>query len=275
MGTASAAPEALIDSGQVLLDLHPGGVGHLRLNRPAASNAMTNDFLAELYDAVMRCHALGDLRVLVLSGEGPNFCTGGDVKDFAARGAALPEYLRDATARLGMVATGLLRLPAPVIVAVHGYAAGGGGFGLVCAADLVLAARSARFLPGATRAGMAPDAGASVTLSRVVGLRKAMELLLRNPTLTAAEAASIGLVNHVVDDEALLPEAFALAQELAAGAPLALAATKRLLWDGIDRGVEAAIPDECHAVSELSGTADAREGLAAVIERRRPQFRGR
>ncbi len=122
-----------------------------------------------------------NLRVLVLSGEGPNFCTGGDVKDFAARGAALPDYLREATTWLGMVAGGLIRLRVPVIAAVHGYAAGGGGFGLVCAADLVIAGRSARFLPGATRAGMAPDAGASVTLSRIVGLRKAMELVLCNP----------------------------------------------------------------------------------------------
>jgi 2-(1,2-epoxy-1,2-dihydrophenyl)acetyl-CoA isomerase len=102
-----------------------------------------------------------------------------------------------------------------------------------------------------------------------------MELVLCNPTLSADEALGLGLVNRVVDDEALLPETFALARQLAAGAPLALAAAKRLLWDGIDRGVEAAIPDECRTVSELSGTADAREGLAAVIERRRPQFRGR
>jgi 2-(1,2-epoxy-1,2-dihydrophenyl)acetyl-CoA isomerase len=259
---------------EVLLDIHPDGVGHLRLNRPEASNAMTNAFLRELHDAVMRCHGAADLRVLVLSGEGPNFCTGGDVKDFAAKGEALPDYLREATVRLGMVASGLIRLRAPVIAAVQGYAAGGGGFGLVCAADLVVAGRSARFLPGATRAGMAPDAGASVTLSRIVGIRKAMELVLCNPTLTAEDALALGLVNQVVDDESLMSEAFALARTLAAGAPLALAAAKRLLWDGIGRGVESAIPDECRTVSELSGTADAREGLAAVIERRRPEFKG-
>jgi 2-(1,2-epoxy-1,2-dihydrophenyl)acetyl-CoA isomerase len=268
-------PVRLIGAGQVLLDGYPDGVAHLRLNRPAASNAMTDASLRELHEAVMRCHGLADLRVLVLSGEGPNFCTGGDVKDFAAKGEALPEYLREATTWLGMVATGLMRLRAPVITAVHGYAAGGGGFGLVCAADLVIAGRSARFLPGATRAGMAPDAGASVTLSRIVGIRKAMELVLCNPTLTADEAYDLGLVNRVVDDESLLTEAFGLAATLAAGAPLALAAAKRLLWEGVGRGVEAAIPDECRTVAELSGTADAREGLAAVIERRRPEFRGR
>jgi 2-(1,2-epoxy-1,2-dihydrophenyl)acetyl-CoA isomerase len=111
-------------------------------------------------------------------------------------------------------------------------------------------------------------------LTRIVGVRKAMELVLCNPTLTAEEALALGLVNRVVDDESLMAEAFVLAQTLAVGAPLALAASKRLLWDGVGRGVDAAIPDECRTVSELSGTADAREGLAAVIERRRPEFKG-
>jgi len=168
----------------VLLDLRKDGVGHLLLNRPEASNAMSVVFLRELHDAVMRAHGDPALRVLVLSGAGKNFCTGGDVKDFASKGEALPDYLREATSWLQMVASGLMRLRAPVIAAVHGYAAGGGGFGLVCAADLVIAGRAAKFLPGATRAGMAPDAGVSVTLSRIVGIRTAMELVLTNPTLS-------------------------------------------------------------------------------------------
>ncbi|HZE66742.1 MAG TPA: enoyl-CoA hydratase-related protein [Sporichthyaceae bacterium] len=259
----------------VLLDLRKDGVGHLLLNRPEASNAMSVVFLRELHDAVMRAHGDPALRVLVLSGAGKNFCTGGDVKDFASKGEALPDYLREATSWLQMVASGLMRLRAPVIAAVHGYAAGGGGFGLVCAADLVIAGRAAKFLPGATRAGMAPDAGVSVTLSRIVGIRTAMELVLTNPTLSADEAKAIGLVNRVVDDTTLLDEAFAWAEQLAAGAPLALGAAKRLLWDGVGRSVETALPDESRTVSELSGTYDAREGLAAVIERRAPHFEGR
>jgi 2-(1,2-epoxy-1,2-dihydrophenyl)acetyl-CoA isomerase len=171
--------------------------------------------------------------------------------------------------------TALMRLNAPVVAAVHGYAAGGGGFGLVCAADLVVAAESAKFLPGATRAGMAPDAGVSVTLPRLVGLRRAMELVLTNPTLTAARAQEIGLVTTVVPDDELDAAAANLAAALAAGAPLALAESKRLLWDGVGRSVESALPDEARTVAALSGTADAREGLAAVIERRRPVFTGK
>jgi 2-(1,2-epoxy-1,2-dihydrophenyl)acetyl-CoA isomerase len=265
----------LIDRGPVLLDLAEGGIGHLRLNRPEAANGMSVPFLRALYDALMRCHGEPRLRVLLLSGEGANFCAGGDVKDFASKGESLPDYLREATSWLQISITALMRLSAPTVAVVHGYAAGGGGFGLVCAADLVVAGESARFLPGATRAGMAPDAGVSVTLPRLVGLRRAMELVLTNPTLTAVEAHELGLVTRVVPDAELHERATELARQLAAGAPLALAASKRLLWDGVGRSVESALPDEARTVSELSGTADAREGLAAVIERRPPVFTGR
>ncbi|MCU1652903.1 MAG: enoyl-CoA hydratase [Pseudonocardia sp.] len=270
--------EKLIDSGgqgMVLLDLDDSGVGRLTLNRPEAANGMSVPFLRALYDALMRCHSEPRLRVLVVSGAGPNFCAGGDIKDFASKGEGLPDYLREATSWLQISVSALMRLNAPVIAAVHGFAAGGGGFGLVCAADLVVAAESAKFLPGATRAGMAPDAGVSVTLPRLVGLRRAMNLVLTNPILSAEEALDIGLVNQVVPDAELTEAADKLAATLAAGAPLALAASKRLLWDGVGRSVETGLPDEARTVSELSGTADAREGLAAVIERRRPVFTGK
>ena len=157
-------PKALIADGDVLLDLYENGVGHLRLNRPDASNAMSNEFLKALFDAVMRCHGESAMRVVVLSGEGRHFCAGGDVKDFASKGEGLPDYLREATTWLGMVAGSLVRLQQPVVVAVQGYAAGGGGLGLVCAGDLVVAGQGAKFMSGATRAGMAPDAGSTVAL---------------------------------------------------------------------------------------------------------------
>ncbi|MER7366985.1 enoyl-CoA hydratase/isomerase family protein [Nonomuraea wenchangensis] len=265
----------LIDSGPVLLDLDDGGVARLRLNRPEASNGMDVPLLQGLYSAVMRCHGEPDVRAVLLTGEGRNFCAGGDVKTFAAKGEALPDYLREATSWLQISTSALMRLQAPVIAAVHGFAAGGGGFGLVCAADLVIAADSAKFLAGATRVGMAPDGGVSVTLSRLVGLRKAMEIVLTNPVLTAAEALEIGLISRVVAADTLIDESLALARELAGGAPKALAAAKRLVWDGLGANVEARLPEEARTVAELSGTQDAREGLAAVIERRSPRFTGR
>lgn len=265
----------LITEGPVLLDLDDDGVGHLVLNRPEAANGMDVPFLRALHDAILAADGRPDLRVLLLSGNGRHFCAGGDVKTFAAQGDALPDYLREATAWLGHCAAALLALRAPVVAAVHGFAAGGGGFGLVCAADLVLAAESARFRSGAVRVGMAPDAGSTATLAQIVGVRKALEIFLTDPELTAADALEIGLVTRVVPDADLHAEARALAATLATGAPQALAATKRLVWSGLGGRVEAQLPEEGRTVSALSGTEDAREGLAAVIERRAPRFTGR
>jgi 2-(1,2-epoxy-1,2-dihydrophenyl)acetyl-CoA isomerase len=265
----------LIETGMVLLDLDDDGVAHLRLNRPEASNGMNVPFLRALYDGVMVATGQSGLRALLLTGEGPNFCAGGDVKTFASKGEALPDYLREATAWLQNVAQGLLSLPVPVITAVHGFAAGGGGLGLVCASDIVIAAESAKFMSGAARVGMAPDAGSSATLPQLVGVRKAMEILLLNPTITAPEAVEIGLITRAVPDDDLRETALATARTVSAGAPRALGATKRLVWSGLGGRVEAQLPEEARTVSELSGTADAREGLAAVIERRSPTFTGR
>jgi 2-(1,2-epoxy-1,2-dihydrophenyl)acetyl-CoA isomerase len=264
----------MIDKGPVLLDI-ADGIARLRLNRPDAANGMSVELLSALCDAIMACHGAPDLRVVLLSGEGANFCAGGDVRAFASKGEKLPDYIRQATAYLQNAVTGLLRLEAPVVASVQGFAAGGGGFGLVCASDIVVAAESAKFLAGATRVAMAPDAGVSVTLSRLVGLRKAMSILLTNPVIPAAEALEMGIVTKLVPDAELASASLALAQELAAGAPKALAATKRLVWAGTGTSIEQCLSEEARTVSELSGMADAREGLAAVIERRKPKFTGR
>jgi len=258
----------------VLVDTDDG-VARVHLNRPEASNGLDVELLRALYDALMMVHGDARTRAVLLTGEGANFCAGGDVKTFASKGEQLPDYLREATAWLQSCAAALIHLRAPVVTAVQGFAAGGGGFGLVCASDLVIAGESAKFLLGATRVGMAPDAGGSVTLARLVGLRKAMEIVLTNPVLSAHEALDMGIVTRVVPDDTLLDQARTLARELASGATLALAASKRLLWEGVGAGVDARLPEEARTVSELAGTADAREGLAAVIERRPPRFEGR
>lgn len=264
----------MLSDGPVLFELNDR-VGYITLNRPDSSNGMNAELLEALCRAIMLCHGEPDVRAVVLRGAGKNFCAGGDIHVFASKKERLPDYIRVATAHLQNAVTGLLRLQAPVIVAVQGFAAGGGGFGLVCAADLVVAEESAKFLPGATRVGMAPDAGVSVTLPRLVGFRRAMEIVLTNPTLTAAQAKDLGIVNRVVKEGELLASAQQLAAEIAAGAPKALAAAKRMLWSGIGSSLDACLTEEARTVSELSGTEDAREGLAAVIERRKPNFTGR
>lgn len=271
MDRSNETRETWIGDGPVLLD-HAGGIATITLNRPQAANGMDVDLMRSLHAAALRCHREPRVRVVILRGAGLHFCAGGDVRQFAAQGEGLGDFLKEVTAYLQMAVATLIRLQAVVIAEVHGYAAGGGGLGLVCAADVVIAGRSARFLAGATRVGMAPDGGASVILPRLVGFRRAMDLLLGNRPIDAEEALRIGLVTRVVEDDALAAETVRTAEELAAGAPKALAATKRLLWNGL--GVELALPEEARTVSELSATADAREGLAAVIDKRRPHFTG-
>ncbi len=269
------SPELLVGEGPVRLELHADGVAHLRLARPDAANGLNVELLRALHEAVLRIHGDGRVRAVLLTGEGKHFCAGGDVHTFLAKGEALPDYIRVATALLQLATAALIRLNPPVVAAVQGFAAGGGGMGLVCSSDFVVAGESTRFLAGATRVAMVPDAGVSVTLTQLVGFRRAMEILMLNPTLTAAEAKEIGLVTRVVADGQLMDEAWSLARQLAAGAPAALANTKRLLWNGIGQGVEAAMPEENHIQALLSGMADAREGLSAVIEKRAPRFTGR
>lgn len=259
----------------VALDIADNGVARLRLNRPEASNGMNVELLKALHEAVLRCHADPGARVVLLTGEGRNFCAGGDIHTFESKGEQLPDYLREATAWLQLATAALIQLRVPVVAAVQGFAAGGGGLGLVCASDIVVAAQSARFFSGAVRVGMAPDGGSSVTLTQLVGLRQALRILLTNPTLTAAEALDIGLVTEVVADDHLLDRATDLATMLAALPTQALSATKRLVWSGVGAGVEQRLAEESRTVSELSGTADALEGLRAVIEHRQPRFIGR
>lgn len=270
-----AQPLVLVGEGPVLLTLDADGVAHIRLNRPESANGLNVELLKALHEVVMQVHGDGRVRAVLITGAGKNFCAGGDVHTFLSKGEALPDYIRVATSYLQLVAALLIRLNPPVVSAVQGFAAGGGGMGLVCSSDFVVASESTKFLAGATRVAMVPDAGVSVTLTQLVGLRRAMEILMLNPVITAAEAKEMGLVTRVVPDAKLEDEAWALARQLAQGAPAALANTKRLLWSGIGQGVEAAMPQENNTQAMLSGMADAREGLTAVIEKRTPRFTGR
>ncbi len=191
--------------------LDDDGIARLRLNRPEASNGLNVELLKALHEAILRCHADPSVRVVLLTGEGRNFCAGGDIHTFESKGAALPDYLREATAWLQLATAALIQLRVPVVTAVQGFAAGGGGLGLVCASDIVVAAESAKFFSGAVRVGMAPDGGSSVTLTQLVGLRQALRILLTNPTLTAAEALDIGLITDVVSDDELISRATEIA----------------------------------------------------------------
>lgn len=270
----AVAVETLIGEGAVLLSLH-GHVGHIHLNAPQSANGLDNDTLPALHAALMACHGERRIRAVLLTGEGKNFCAGGNVKTFLSKGDDLPYYIRQATAALQEVISLMIHLDAPVICAVQGYATGGGGMGLVCASDLAIAGESSAFMAGTTRVAMCPDAGLSVTLPRLIGARKASEMLLTNNTVKATEALDIGLINRVVPDAELFETAMAEAQNMAKNAPIATATTKRLLWTGIGNSVDAAMPEEARSVANLCHTDDVTEGLTAVIERRAADFKGK
>ncbi|MWD29885.1 enoyl-CoA hydratase/isomerase family protein [Aquicoccus sp. SCR17] len=261
-----------ISEGPVLLSFD-AGVATVTLNRPEAANGMNIAFMQALHAAVMRCHREPGVRVVHLRGAGRNFCAGGDVREFASMGEGLGDFLREVTAWLQMAIGALIRLDAVVVTEVQGFAAGGGGLGLVCASDIVIAGEGAKFMAGATRVGMAPDGGASVILPHLVGFRRAAEIVLSNRIVEAAEAERIGLITRMVPDADLSAEAARTAALYATGAPLAQSAAKRLLWNALD--VERCLPEEARTVAGLSATADSREGLAAVIEKRTPRFTGR
>ncbi len=275
MTAESDTYNTLISEGPALLTLASSGVGELTLNTPDTANCLNSEMLTAMAGALATCREEPSLRALVLRGAGKNFCAGGDIKTFIEKGQELPKYIRGATTQLADVVTAMIRLPVPVIAAVQGYAAGGGGFGFVCACDFVVAADSANFLAGATRVGMAPDAGLSATLQNLVGFRQAMNILLTNPTLSAQDAEQLGLVTMVVPTDELEQKTREFATQLAVGAPLALAETKRLLWNGMGSSVEDVLDDESKTVAALSGTRDCMEAMNAIVEKRSAKFVGK
>jgi 2-(1,2-epoxy-1,2-dihydrophenyl)acetyl-CoA isomerase len=246
-------------------------VAFLSLARPDAANTMNLEFGREFLAAAFAIEAAPSVRAVLLTGQGKNFCFGGDLKGMVASGTDVRAYLSELTTHLHAGMALLARLDAPVIAAVNGTAAGA-GLGLVLAADLAIAARSAKFAPAYTGVGLTPDAGCTFLLPRAVGYKRAMELLLTNRVLDAQQALDWGLVNQVVEDETLAETAAALAGRLAAGPAGAFGAVKRLLAEA-EPGFEAQLARESRSIASRGMTAEGREGIAAFLEKRAPRFR--
>ena len=259
----------------VLLDIRDD-IAHIILNRPGAMNALNLEMAKALLDAAMRCDETTGVRAVVIAGAGKTFCAGGDVKRFGAVDAdeQLPTYVRAITTYLHAAISALARMNAPVIAAVEGSAAGG-GMSLALACDLIIAAESARFTAAYTRIGLCPDGSMTYSLSRLVGVRRALELTLTNRTLTAAEALDWGIVTAVVPDGEALLRADELAHQFAQGPTLAYGATKRLIHAGWSETLETQMMAESQAISTMAATADAHEGMAAFLARRAPEFKGK
>jgi 2-(1,2-epoxy-1,2-dihydrophenyl)acetyl-CoA isomerase len=259
----------------IRLEVDERGVAALTLARPDAANAISLQLATELLDAATALHADSSVRAVLVRGEGRLFCGGGDLKAFAAvEPDALPGHLREITTALHAALVKLARLDAPVVAAVHGSAAGA-GFSLACAADVVVAADTARFVLAYAGVGLTPDGSATFFLPRVVGLRRAQELVLLNRALSAAEAREWGIVTEVVPEAELVPRADELAARLASGPTRSLGAAKRLLWSSFDTSLETQLERETESLSAAAATADGREGVAAFVAKRSPRFTGR
>ncbi len=248
-------------------------VAYLTLNRPEAANAIDVPMARALQEALQRCETDTSIRAVVLTGAGPMFCGGGDLKTFASQREHIAAYIKEVTLLLHDAISTMARMNAPVIAAVNGVAAGG-GMSLACACDLVIAAASARFTMAYTRACLVPDGASTYYLPRLIGLPRALELTLTNRVLSAQEAQEWGLVNRIVPDADLSTEAEHLARTLAAGATQALGAAKRLLRSGWTETLETQMSYEREAIAAAAAATEGQEGITAFLEKRAPRFDG-
>jgi 2-(1,2-epoxy-1,2-dihydrophenyl)acetyl-CoA isomerase len=247
------------------------GVGRITLNRPEAANALNEELSSQMLDAIIRAEENREVRALVISGgTGRFFCAGADLKSFYTA----PGALMSRVSLFQVAISRIVRAPFPVIAAVNGTAAGG-GMGLACCCDMIVAGESAKFIMAYTRRGLSPDGTTTYFLPRRVGIGRAIELAYTNRTLGAREALEWGLVNRVVPDASLIAEAHALASELARGPTRALAAAKRLMYSGTHESLETQIENELRSIFEMAATEDTREAIKAFNEKRTPVFEGR
>jgi len=246
-------------------------VATITLDRPAALNALTVPLREELLAAFRRAGGDPAVRAVVLTGAGRAFCAGQDLRERLEPDAApLATEIRE---RYNPLILAMRRLDKPIVGAINGVAAGAGA-SLAFACDIRVAAEEARFVLAFGRVGLVPDSGATWFLPRLVGPAKAAELALTGDPLTAAEAERFGLVAAVVPGGSLLDTARALAIRLAAGAPRAVALTKRALNRSLETDLASALEYEAEVQGIAGRTADHAEGVRAFVDKREPRFTG-
>ncbi len=255
---------------------HPDGVAVLTLDRPDRLNSLTFAIYGQLERLFVELEDDDAVKVVVLTGAGRGFCSGGDVDEIIAPllEGELDETLAF-TRMTGAVVRNMLRLQKPIVAAINGIAAGAGAV-LGLAADLRILSDRARFAFLFTKVGLTgADMGAAWLLPKVIGTGRAMELLMLGDKVDAEECLRIGLANRVVPEPELLDEAMALARRLAEGPGLALGMTKKMVWNEWPMDLEAAIEQEAQAQALLLRAKDHREFYQAWQEKRPPRFQGR
>ena len=263
------------------------GIATLTLNRPQRLNALGESLREDLYDAIQTAGADDAVRVIVITGAGRGFCSGGDVKAMnernaksagsggASDAARAANAMEDRIAPLrDQVVLALRDLPKPVIAAVNGPAAGA-GMNLALACDIRIAARSAVFGETFAKRGLHVDWGGTYFLPRMIGMQRACEMIFTGETIDASTAKEYGIVSSVVEDGELMSTVYELAAKIAAGPPIAIRLAKRAMYKSMDSDLRSALEFETYAQNICSQTEDSREGIRAFVEKRVPKFTGR
>jgi len=247
-------------------------VAEVVMNRNASATALNAQMCEELFDAACRCEAEG-ARAVILAGTGKTFNVGGDLDEFSSAKNKADHVTRMAT----MIHAAISRfnhMDAPLITAVNG-SAGGAGFSMALAADIVFASESAKFVSAYTASGLSPDGSLTYFLAKHIGLLRAKELILTNRVLSAHEAYDWGLVTRVVAPEQLMTEARKLAATLASGPTKAFGGAKRLLETAYSESLETQLDKETRSIAAMMRTEDGQTGIRAFLAKQEPYFRGK
>jgi len=250
------------------------GVAHITMNQPERGNPFDQRFADEFDGLATECSVRPDVRAVLIDAKGRFFSVGGDLNALTCSREDLARFVAAATSNLHMGISRFARMNAPVVAAVHGLAAGG-AVALIAGADFVLAAPQAKFYAAFAGIGIISDSGGSYFLPRRIGSRRAAQFYMLNETLSAEEAAALGLINRVVEAEALADEAWALARRLAAGPTLAYGEAKNLLLSSPTESLEGQLENEARAMARVTRTDDAWNAMRAVLAKQKPVFEGR
>jgi 2-(1,2-epoxy-1,2-dihydrophenyl)acetyl-CoA isomerase len=250
-----------------------GSIARITLNRPDAGNAIDPVLASDLAGAATGIAADPTVRCVVLTGAGRLFCAGGDVGGMAAAGDEAPGFLQSLADTLHGAVMTVATMPKPLVVMVNGPAAGA-GLSLALLGDVVIAGRSAHFTAAYTGLGLTPDGGMSWLLPRVVGLRRAQQMILTNQRVGAEEAERIGLVTHIVDDGMLRETTDDIAHALSVAPTAAIGAARSLLLDGATSSLREHLNREAATIAAAGAHPESREGVSAFLARRKPDFQG-
>lgn len=271
MSTPTTSQDLITDSIRIERD---GALAIVHLTQAARGNPFDGTFTRDFKQVASALWNATDLRAVLMRADGANFSVGGDLKSFGPVRDRLGPLVREWTADLHMGLQRFWGLPVPVVCAVQGFAMGG-GVGVLAGCDVVLAGESSKFGSAFSHLGFSCDSGSSVTLTARMGPARARRFVLMGEMLSASEALAAGLADKVVADDKLQDEALRLARQLAAGPTLAYGEIKRLFLRAGSAQMNALLEDEALTLSRVAASADAQEGIGAMLEKRKPVFKGR